>query len=69
LRRVQSYFDNLFVRKYVSSEPSYTSWGDEEKCISFSMIDMNDVSETWAWSNFTWSNSTVVSGVIVGWRI
>jgi len=31
--------------------------------------DMSDVGGTWAWSNFTWINSSVPNGTIVGWRI
>lgn len=30
--------------------------------------DMGDVT-TWTWSNFTWQNSSVPGGTIVGWRI
>lgn len=34
-----------------------------------SPMDMNDSVATWTWSNFTWSNSSITEGTIVGWRI
>ncbi len=34
-----------------------------------SPMNMNDAAATWTWSNFTWINSSVTVGSIVGWRI
>jgi hypothetical protein len=36
-----------------------------------SPMNMNNVANTWTWSNFTWSNSSVggIGNVTVGWRI
>jgi len=30
---------------------------------------MNNVAETWTWSNFTWSNSSITGGTTIAWRI
>lgn len=34
-----------------------------------SPIDMNDVADTWTWSNFTWTNSSISAGTTIQWRI
>ena len=31
--------------------------------------DMNDAADTWTWSNFTWTNSSIPVGTQVQWRI
>ncbi|MHA1971479.1 MAG: hypothetical protein ACTSW1_00720 [Candidatus Hodarchaeales archaeon] len=41
---------------------------DEYTKYSARAYDMNDAT-TWTWSNFTWQNSSVPSGTVVGWRI
>jgi len=35
----------------------------------FSPKDMNDATDTWAWSNFTWCNTSITSGTTIQWRI
>lgn len=32
-------------------------------------IDLDDVADTWTWSNFTWSNSSISAGTQIQWRI
>ena len=34
-----------------------------------SPMDLNDVAQTWVWSNFTWSNSSLTAGTTVQWSI
>ena len=34
-----------------------------------SPMDMNNAVNNWQWSNFTWTNSSVTEGTIVGWKI
>jgi len=34
-----------------------------------SPLDLNQSSDTWIWSNFTWSNSSITAGTTIGWRI
>jgi hypothetical protein len=34
-----------------------------------SPMDMQDARNVWKWSNFSWSNSSVAKGTVVGWRI
>jgi len=34
-----------------------------------SPMDMQDATDTWKWSNFTWQNSSISAGTTVGWRI
>lgn len=31
--------------------------------------DMEDIADTWTWSNFTWSNSSISAGTQIQWRI
>jgi hypothetical protein len=33
------------------------------------VVDLNGVSQTWAWSNFTWSNSSIAAGTTIQWKI
>ncbi len=61
--------DWVLVRKIIGSEPSHEDWGSEESSSYPSPIDMQDASQTWTWSNFTWTNNSVAEGTIVGWRI
>lgn len=35
----------------------------------YGLYDMQDVADTWTWSNFTWDNSSVSEGQVIGWRI
>ncbi|MFQ6068026.1 MAG: DNRLRE domain-containing protein, partial [Candidatus Bathyarchaeia archaeon] len=44
------------------------SWENKTQDYS-SPMDMNDASNTWIWSNFTWQNSSITEGTTVGWRI
>ena len=41
----------------------------ENKSTYGSPMNMNDVSATWSWSNFTWQNNSVPKGTTIGWRI
>jgi len=41
----------------------------QNKSTYSSPMDMNDASDTWTWSNFTWSNSSITSNKVIGWRI
>jgi len=34
-----------------------------------SPLDMDDVADTWTWSNFTWTNSSIPAGTTIQWRI
>ena len=43
------------------SSPNITKHG--------SPVDMNNVTESWTWSNFTWSNSSITAGTAVQWKI
>ncbi|MBI5697891.1 MAG: DUF2341 domain-containing protein, partial [Thaumarchaeota archaeon] len=64
-------FSDIIVRKYFLPEPT-TTVGTEEtpsqpKYYS-SPMNMNDAT-SWTWSNFTWQNSSVAQGTVIGWRI
>lgn len=41
----------------------------QNKTTYSSPMDMNDASEVWTWSNFTWQNSSITESKVVGWRI
>jgi len=32
-------------------------------------MNMSDVADTWTWSNFSWSNSSITAGTTIAWRI
>jgi hypothetical protein len=60
-------------RNYVSVSPT-TSIGSEQYQQSFSSLYYNSPmnmakDSNWQWSNFTWQNSSVSQGNIIGWRI
>jgi parallel beta-helix repeat protein len=67
------YIDWVFTRNYTPNEPTFGTWGNEQSYTYNSLynspMDMNDVANTWTWSNFTWQNSSVAEGTTVGWRI
>jgi hypothetical protein len=63
--------DNVKTRKFADPEPTY-SIGSEESYVvpgEYNPLDMNDAFNTWTWSNFTWQNSSVAEGTVVGWKI
>jgi hypothetical protein len=58
--------DNYALDYAILSTNETTVW--QNKTAYSSPMDMNDVSNTWTWSNFTWQNSSITSGTIA-WRI
>ena len=34
-----------------------------------SPVNMNNIADTWTWSNFTWSNNSITAGTAIAWRI
>ena len=59
-------FNGLFVHKYASATPSVT-FGSEQTSSRDQFF--GGVSGTWVWSNFTWSDSAVLPGTSVAWKI
>jgi len=60
--------DNIRVRQFTATEPT-ASVGTEESKPSYGSPLMMQQNNQWQWSNFTWSNSSVPEGSVVGWRI
>lgn len=57
-----------------TSYSTYTNWDSRLKGYPDlshygSPLDMNDVADAWAWSNFTWCNTSIPTGTTVQWRI
>ncbi|NIO36165.1 hypothetical protein GTO27_00515 [Candidatus Bathyarchaeota archaeon] len=53
----------------VATSTTLTKSGCEPVGHHDSPIDMGAANDTWIWSNFTWSNSSVPFGTAVAWRI
>jgi hypothetical protein len=60
-------YDDVALDFAILSTNESGSWVNYTDGTYGSPINMNDASETWVWSNFTWRNNSI-SGV-VGWKI
>jgi len=64
----------ICVGKFKETEPSWTGFGCEEimdlqnQGMHGSPLKMQE-NNLWQWSNFSWQNSLIPGGTIVGWRI
>jgi len=63
----------FFVSEYADIGPSWNSFGNEQNSSvgetqygsPLKMIENDE----WQWANFTWQNSSIPNGTIIGWKI
>ena len=65
--------DDWILTEYnmMASPSAFATFGSEIvlESVYDSPMDLLDVADQWQWANFTWQNSDIPEGAIVGWRI
>jgi len=63
---------NMYYSGFNQTSPTYQNWigyASQNFTSSYYPLYLNDVADTWTWSNFTWQNSSITAGTTIQWRI